>query len=91
MARRTDVKTYTVFSSDMMGNDLVVMDDNGNKIENIRELTLRGEARQLMTLELTLIGVGLNVKATVTDVTFICPACDENVTHECHPSALSGK
>lgn len=84
------MKTYTVFTSDMMGRDLVVMDGEGNKIENITELTLRGEVGQPMTLELTVIGVATNTQAVLTDITFLCPGCDEYVGHECKPITLSG-
>lgn len=85
------MKTYTVFSSDTMGRDLVVMDEKGSKIENITELTIRGSVGEPMTLELTVIGVAVNAQAVVDSVTFLCPECDEFVMHDCTPHTLSGK
>lgn len=84
------VKTYTVFSSDPMGRDLVVMDEKGNKIENITDMTIRAEPGAPMTLELTVIGVAVNAQAIVDTVTFLCPECEEYVGHDCPNRTLSG-
>lgn len=85
------MKTYTVFSSDPMCRDLVVMDEKGNKIENITDMTIRAAANEPMTLELTVMGVAVNAQAVVDTVTFLCPHCEEYVMHDCTPNTLSGQ
>lgn len=85
------MKTYTVFSSDTMGRDLVVMDDKGNKIENITDLTITASVGGPMTLDMTVIGVAVNAQAVAESVTFLCPHCDEFVMHDCTPLTLSGE
>jgi hypothetical protein len=80
------MKQYTVFSSDILGRDLVVMDESGNKIENITDLALFADASlgEPIRIQLTILGVGLNVKAVGDSVTFLCPNCDQYQSHDCH-------
>lgn len=85
------MKTYTVFSSDPGCRDLVVMDEKGNKIENITDITLRASTGDMMQMDITVIGVAVNTQAVMDTVTFLCPECDEFVNHDCTPHTLSGQ
>lgn len=84
------MRTYTVFCSDPAGRDFVVQADDGSKIENITEFTMRGRTGELVTLELEIMGVAANVQAVLTDVNMICPNCTDVVFHTCEPNTLSG-
>lgn len=83
-------KTYTIYSSDLIGSDFKIVDRDGNQVENLVEVTVRAERGEPVRAEITVMGVALNVQAEVDEVTFVCPNCEAYVSHDCEPNTLGG-
>lgn len=62
---------------------MAIVDGDGNKIANVIEATIRFSAGQLATVDLTIVGPGVNVKSDIDDVTVAMPCCDTVVAHNC--------
>jgi hypothetical protein len=86
----TSLRNFMVHSSDFTGRDLVIVDEDGNKLENITELTVRFRTDSLVTFEIEMVGKGVNVKGKIDTVDFVCPGCGDLTTHTCEPMTLGG-
>lgn len=69
--------------SDGTGHGTVVLDEDGNKLANIMELNVSVEANGTSVATIYVQQAKLSVKADVTDVIFVCPACSESIEHHC--------
>ena len=85
------MKRYTLHTSDPMGSDFALVDEDGNKIEGVYEFVLRGEVNEPMRAEIYLIPQGVNAAIFVGEVNFTCPSCGDIVYHKCEPQTLSGQ
>ncbi len=72
-----------IHSSDGTGQDMVLVDEDGKKIERVSEAIIRFEAGTIATVDLTIVAPGVNVKAEIDDVTVVFPCCDAITSHSC--------
>lgn len=77
------MRQVTIFSSDLTGQDLVVVQEDGSKIENISELTIHMAPNTVATVELTLDAPVVNVKGYLHNIEARMPCCGETIHHEC--------
>jgi hypothetical protein len=77
------MKVYTLHTRDPMGKDFAIVDEDGNKIENVVSFWVRGEAGALIEAELTIVPLAANMKVVVNSIEFICPNCGDSTSHTC--------
>lgn len=82
-------RTVTIHS-DGTGPGTVIIDEDGNKLEGVLDVTIRMHAGEYNTADLEIIAPQTQVQAKVDEVSFLCPVCEEYQTHQCHPATLSG-
>ena len=76
--------------SDGFGNDSIVMDEDGNQLDNVIAATISIEAREPNRIDLEFHATPVNVAAYVDQVTLICTCCEEAFTHDCGGNTLGG-
>ena len=74
-----------IFSGDGVGKDLVVLREDGTKIEGISELTIRYAVGEIPYVELTLKVDVINLapEPGMTTHKLILPCCGQDYLHEC--------
>ncbi len=70
------------------GDDTVVIDEDGNRIENVTEVTLYMRAREINTATVEIMMVQANAEARVEDWQFTCPNCSDTELHTCTTGGL---
>jgi len=70
------------------GNDTVVIDEDGNKIENISEVTLYMRPNQVNEATIEMLMIQANAEARVTEWSFTCPECSDTELHTCNNGGL---
>lgn len=84
------MKTYALYSGDVFGRDFALVDEDGNKLEGVIELTVRAYAGDVVKAEVTIPADRLNMKVALAEVTAVCPSCGDGFTHQCEPQTLGG-
>lgn len=72
-----------IHSSDGTGQDMVIVDEDGKKIENVRSAIIHFNAGELASVDLNIVAPGVNVLAELDDVTIEFPCCDVSTSHSC--------
>lgn len=70
--------------SDGTPQGTVILDDNGKKLENVTNVTIYLEPRDVVTATVDLMMVPVIVNAEIRQWTFTCADCDKDVHHECN-------
>ncbi len=66
-----------------------ITDLDGNEIKNIRSASIWMD-RDGVRVELEILVPVVDVQGRLEEVSFRCPACDENISHKCHGETLGG-
>lgn len=74
-------KPTIIIASDGVDGQVNLAD--GTPIPEVTEITIWLEAGQAVRADITLCTPAINVTATLDEVTFLCPACEGYVSHEC--------
>lgn len=78
-------RTVTIHS-DGTGHGTVILDEDGNKLANVTEVSVNVEANGTSTATLYVQHTSLNIKAFVSEVVFVCPTCSHSMDHTCDPT-----
>lgn len=76
--------------SDGFGQGSLVIDEDGKKVENVSSATVWISAGEPTRVDLEIWMPVVNASGIVQSITFICPCCDETITHECEGNTLGG-
>lgn len=78
--------------SDGNGVDTAITLADGTVLEGVTSLTLWMEPFELNRVDLTVVGVSVDIKAHVDSVDMNCPVCGDAVEHRCKtlPTTMSG-
>ena len=84
------MKKVTIHSDGWGGEGTVILDGDGNKLLNVYEATIRLEANRPTEVDLVILQSDINVQATINEVTFICPCCNNTIEHKCQNDRTLG-
>lgn len=76
--------------SDGTGPGTIIIDESGNKLEGVISATVRMNAGEYNTVDLEVMAPATQVSGKVDSTSFMCPVCEEYVSHDCRPATLSG-
>lgn len=77
------MRQLTIHSDGYGGQGTVILDEDGNKIEGVFSATIYMEANRINEVTLEVQAAKTVVKATLKEVNFICPLCEDRVEHKC--------
>lgn len=75
-------KKLTVYSEGH-GNDVKIMNEDGNVVEGVREATINIQAGEFNRIELEVSAAATSVTGHATGCSFTCPLCHEVNEHTC--------
>lgn len=77
-------KLFSLVGSSSNGSDVVMVDEDGNKIGGLLDMTIFVNYNEIIQANVTLRPRDLNLQVSVNEVTMMCPFCDMEMTHPCH-------
>lgn len=76
------MKIVTIHS-DIDGNSVKVINEDGNVLEGVASVMLTLEAGNINQAEIVLRGACVNVKAHLQEISIECPNCSQVLDHKC--------
>lgn len=77
------MKNVTVHSNGFGGEQSIIVDEDGNTLENVRAATIYVQSGEMTEVNIEVIHAKINAIGRVREVEFICPCCDIHLVHKC--------
>lgn len=77
------MKGFSVHSDGITGQDVTIVDEDGNKVERVIEAYISLAPNEVNTMHMTIVVDKINVQCVGNEVTLMCPFCESLHTHEC--------
>lgn len=81
------MKTITVHSDGFGGKNTVLVTEDGELVDNVIEADIHLEAGRVTEMTLVMQPVSTVIKGAVSEVSFLCPLCQESHEHQCDSQA----